>query len=107
VYASSIFFVVGNRSPNKYNFFSSPSSPSSEAGPDGGSPMMGDFLQVLPASWDSLLVGMGCNEVRIIEMPPCFYRSKAISKELEKYRLLQEDSYLQLAVKCLSINGVA
>ena len=97
MYASSIFFVVGNRSPNKYNFFSSPSS-SSEAGPDGGSPMMGDFLQVLPASWDSLLVGMGCNEVRLIEMPPCFYRSKAISKELEKYRLLQEDSYLQLAV---------
>lgn len=107
VYASSIFFVVGNQSPNKYNFFSSSSS--SDTGPDSSSPAMGDFLRVLPASWDSLLVGMGCNEVRVIGIPPCFYRSKAIAKELERYRmlLLQEDSYLQLAVKCLSINGVA
>lgn len=114
MYASSIFFVVGNQSQNKYNFFSSSSSSSStssdEAGPDSSSPAMGDFLGVLPTSWDSLLVGMGCNEVRVIGMPPCFYRSKAFAKELEKYRLLQKEEdncYLQLTVKCLSINGVA
>jgi len=114
VYSSSIFFVVGNQSPNKYGFFG-PASASSGTDSDPVNNTMGEFLRVLPSSWDSLLIGMGRNEVRVIGMPPCYYRSKALSKEFERYQL-QEDkkmddddahSYLQLTVKCLSINGEA
>ena len=97
--ASSVFFVLGNpsQSANKYSWAAVDSDSTD------GSSMRGGVLAALPASWDSLLVGMGCNEVRVIGMPPCYYRSKALSGDLG----LQTDSYLQVTVKCLSINGEA
>jgi hypothetical protein len=128
---NTVFFVVGNKKSQKYNVFSTSSTPTTipnigttaeiidnrkNSDPLFGK-KVGGILNYVIADWDQFLVGMHVNERRRLYFPPAYYQNAIDEKFLESYqeeyqrRQVNDDvkktqrPYLCLDVSICSING--